>query len=30
MGRVMGALSQMSGGKFDKAAAAKELGQKLA
>ena len=30
MGRVMGALTQKTGGNFDKAAAAKELGQKLA
>ena len=30
MGRVMGALTQKTGGNFDKAAAAKELGQRLA
>ena len=30
MGRVMGALTQKTGGNFDKAAAAKELGPKLA
>ena len=30
MGRVMGALTQKTSGNFDKAAAAKELGQKLA
>lgn len=29
MGRVMGALTQRTGGNFDKAAAAKELGQRL-
>jgi len=29
MGRVMGALTQATGGNFDKAAAAKELGGKL-
>ena len=29
MGRVMGALTQKTGGNFDKAAAAKELGSKL-
>lgn len=30
MGRIMGALTQKTGGNFDKAAAAKELGQRLA
>ncbi|MEG0666204.1 GatB/YqeY domain-containing protein [Gordonibacter sp.] len=30
MGRVMGALTQKTGGNFDKATAAKELGQRLA
>ena len=30
MGRVMGALTQKTGGNFDKAAAARERGQKLA
>ena len=30
MGRIMGALTQRTSGNFDKAAAAKELGQKLA
>lgn len=30
MGRVMGALTQRTGGNFDKAAAAKELGSRLA
>lgn len=30
MGRVMGALTQRTGGNFDKAAAAQELGQRLA